>query len=357
MCPRLRICQPYGGALPAAYNIYFVVEEDVHVITRRLGKRGPEVAAIGLGCMVLSGSYGPVEQKDALATLDRALELGCNFWDTADVYGHGHNEELVGRALRGRRDQAVLATKCGFVWSNGQENGFDGSPQHIRAACEASLRRLAVEYIDLYYLHRLDPRVPIEDSVGAMADLVQSGKVRQIGLSEVSPNTLRRAAMVHPIAALQSEYSLWTRDPEGGIFQACRELGITFVAFSPVGRGFLAGGIKQPEFAGNDFRHSVPRLVGENFRRNLQLLEAVRQLAEEKHCTPAQLTLAWVLSQADFICAIPGTRRRDHLQENWAAQDVQLTSADLAGISQRLAELPVAGERYTPEVMARVDRS
>lgn len=328
------------------------------VITRHLGQAGPEVAAIGLGCMVLSGSYGPAEEQDSQATLDRALELGCNFWDTADVYGHGHNEELVGRALKGRRHKVVLATKCGFVWSNGkQETDFDGSPRHIRAACEASLRRLAVEVIDLYYLHRLDPRVPIEDSVGAMADLVRGGKVRHIGLSEVSANTLRRAAMVHPVAALQSEYSLWTRDPEGSIFQACRELGITFVAFSPVGRGFLAGGIKQPDFAGSDFRHNVPRLAGENFRRNLQLLEAVQRLAQEKHCTPAQLALAWVLSQGDFICAIPGTRRRDHLQENWAAQDLQLTSADLARISQRLAELPVAGERYTPEVMARVDRS
>ncbi|HEU5335239.1 MAG TPA: aldo/keto reductase [Terriglobales bacterium] len=328
----------------------------MQVITRHMGKGGPEVPAIGLGCMVLSGSYGPAEEIDSLATLERALELGCNFWDTADVYGHGHNEELVGRALKGRRDKVVLATKCGFVWSAGNQD-FDGSPQHVRAACDDSLRRLAVEVIDLYYLHRLDPQVPIEDSVGAMAGLVRSGKVRQIGLSEVSANTLRRACKVHPIAALQSEYSLWTRDPEGAIFQACRELGITFVAFSPVGRGFLAGGIKQPEFAGNDFRHNVPRLAGENFRRNLQLLEAVQRLAQEKHCTPAQLALAWVLAQGDFICAIPGTRRRDHLQENWAAQQVQLTSGDLERINQQLSQSPVAGERYTPEVMARVDRS
>ena len=330
----------------------------MQVITRHLGKSGPEVPAIGLGCMVLSGSYGPSEEKDSLATLDRALELGCNFWDTADVYGHGHNEELVGRALKGRREKVVLATKCGFVWSQGQgENDFDGSPQHIRAACEASLKRLGVNVIDLYYLHRLDPRVPIEDSVGALAELVRNGKVRQIGLSEVSANTLRRAAKVHPIAALQSEYSLWTRDPEGSILQACHELGITFVAFSPVGRGFLAGGIKEPEFAGNDFRHNVPRLAGENFRRNLRLLETIRRLANEKHCTPAQLALAWVLAQGDFICAIPGTRRRDHLQENWEAQQVRLAPADLARVNQELSQSPVAGERYTPEVMARVDRS
>lgn len=328
----------------------------MQLITRPLGRSGPAVPAIGLGCMVLSGSYGPSEEKDSLATLDRALELGCKFWDTADVYGHGHNEELVGRALKGRRDKVVLATKCGFVWTEGEQD-FDGSPRHIRAACEASLRRLQAEVIDLYYLHRLDPQVPIEDSVGAMADLVRSGKVRQIGLSEVSANTLRRAAKVHPIAALQSEYSLWTRDPEGKIFQTCRELGITFVAFSPVGRGFLAGAIKEPEFAGNDFRHNVPRLAGENFRRNLQLLEAVQRLANEKHCTPAQLALAWVLAQGDFICAIPGTRRRDHLEQNWAAQRVQLTPADLAHINQALLSSPVAGERYTPEVMARVDRS
>lgn len=327
-------------------------------IKRRLGRTGLDVPAIGFGCMVLSGSYGPAEEKESLATLQRALDLGCNFWDTADVYGRGHNEELVGRALKGRRDQVVLATKCGFVWTdNKEENDFDGSPQHIHAACEASLRRLGVEVIDLYYLHRLDRKVPIEESVGAMAELVGSGKVRQIGLSEVSANTLRRAAKVHPVAALQSEYSLWTRDPEGPIFQACRELGITFVAFSPVGRGFLTGGIREPNFAGNDFRHNVPRLAGENFRRNLQLVEKIRELAAEKRCTPAQLALAWVIAQGDYICAIPGTRRRDHLEENWAAQELRLTASDLASIREDLPPSLIAGERYTPEVMARVDRS
>jgi aryl-alcohol dehydrogenase-like predicted oxidoreductase len=235
----------------------------VRVIKRTLGSGGPEVPAIGLGCMVLSGSYGPVDENESLATLDRALELGCNFWDTADVYGRGHNEELVGRALKGRRGRVVLATKCGFVWTDTKDEAhIDGSPQHIRAACEASLQRVAVEVIDLYYLHRLDRGVPIEESVGAMAELVRSGKVRHIGLSEVSANTLRRAAKVHPIAALQSEYSLWTRDPEGGIFQACRELGVCFVAFSPVGRGFLAGSINEPKFPANDFRRKVPRLTG-----------------------------------------------------------------------------------------------
>jgi aryl-alcohol dehydrogenase-like predicted oxidoreductase len=327
-------------------------------IKRALGKGGLEVPAIGLGCMVLSGSYGPVEEKESLTMLDRALELGCTFWDTADVYGRGHNEQLVGRALKGRRDRVVLATKCGFVWTDTKDEArIDGSPQHIRAACEASLRRLGVEVIDLYYLHRLDPKVPIEESVGGMAELVRSGKVRYIGLSEVSANTLRRAAKAHPIAALQSEYSLWTRDPEGAIFQTCRELGLCFVAFSPVGRGFLAGAISQPEFAANDFRRNVPRLVGENFHHNLRLVESIRWLATEKRCTPAQLALAWVMAQGDFICAIPGTRRRDHLEENWRAQQVWLRPADLAQIRENLAQSAIAGERYTPEVMARVDRS
>ncbi|MGE5205598.1 MAG: aldo/keto reductase [Chlamydiota bacterium] len=331
----------------------------MQVIERPLGQGGLQVPAIGFGCMVLSGSYGPAEEKESLATLERALELGCNFWDTADVYGHGHNEQLVGRALRGRRNQVLLATKCGFVWDKKSDNkdDIDGSPQHIRAACEASLQRLGVEVIDLYYLHRLDRKVPIEESVGAMADLARAGKIRHIGLSEVSANTLRRASKIHPIAALQSEYSLWTRDPEGGIFQACRELGICFVAFSPVGRGFLAGALKQADFAASDFRRNVPRLTGENFGRNLRLVEKLQQLAAEKHCTPAQLALAWVISQGDFICAIPGTRRRNHLEENWAAQQVQLTAADLADIRRSLPESAIAGERYTPEIMAKVDHS
>ncbi|HEV2114480.1 MAG TPA: aldo/keto reductase [Terriglobales bacterium] len=330
----------------------------MQIIRRDLGKNGPQVPAIGLGCMVLSGSYGPANEKESLSTLDRALELGCNFWDTADVYAHGQNEQLVSRALKGRRNQVVLATKCGFVWTEGKEEmRIDGSRQHIHAACDASLQRLGVEVIDLYYLHRLDPSVPIEESIGAMADLVRSGKVRHIGLSEVSANTLRRAARVHPIAALQSEYSLWTRDPEGDIFQACRELGVCFVAFSPVGRGFLVGGISEPKFPANDFRWNVPRLVGDNFQRNLLLVEKIRHLAEEKRCTPAQLALAWVIAQSDFIFAIPGTRRRDHLEDNWAAQQVRLTPADLAHIRENLPESAIAGERYNPAVMARVDRS
>lgn len=326
------------------------------IVTRTVGKTA--VPAIGFGCMVLSGAYGTIEENEALATLDRALELGCNFWDTADVYARGHNEQLVGRALKGRRGQVVLATKCGFVWTdNNEEARIDGSPQHIRSACDASLKRLGVEVIDLYYLHRLDARVPIEESVGALAELVRSGKVRQIGLSEVSANTLRRAARVHPIAALQSEYSLWTRDPEGAIFEACRELGVCFVAFSPVGRGFLAGAIKEPSFAASDFRRNVPRLVGDNFRRNLELVEKLRDIAAQKHCTVAQLALAWVIAQGDFICAIPGTRRRQHLEENWAAQEVRLSPADLKHIQEILPPSAVAGERYTPAVMARVDRS
>ena len=308
--------------------------------------------------MVLSGSYGPAEEKDSLATLEWALELGCNFWDTADVYGRGHNEQLVGRVLRKHRQKIVLATKCGFVWSATEDEArIDGTPQHIKSACEASLRRLGTEVIDLYYLHRLDAQVPVEESVGAMAELVQSGKVRQLGLSEVSSTTLRRASKVYPIAALQSEYSLWTRDPEENVFDTCRELGVLFVAFCPVGRGFLAGALKDNTFASNDFRRNVPRLTGDNFQRNLRLLQTIRRLAAAKGCTVAQLALAWVIAQGDFICAIPGTRRRDHLEENWATQQVELTVADLQHIRQSLPESAIAGERYTPEVMARVDRS
>jgi aryl-alcohol dehydrogenase-like predicted oxidoreductase len=325
---------------------------------RKLGNGGPAITALGLGCMSFSHTYGPAEEAESLATIERALELGCNFLDTADIYGAGHNEQLVGKAMRGRREQIVLATKCGFVpGSEGNIASFDGSPKHIREACEASLKRLGIDVIDLYYLHRVDPQVPIEDSVGAMAELVRQGKVRHIGLSEASPNTVRRASKVHPLSALQSEYSLWTRDPEQGALQTCRELGMCFVAFSPVGRGFLTGKLTRNEFAKNDFRRNVPRFEGENFERNLDLVEKIKAIAARKRCTPAQLALAWVLAQAEHIVAIPGTRRRDHWEENWGALQVELRPEDLREIREQLPESAIAGERYNQEQMARVDRS
>lgn len=325
---------------------------------RGLGNSGLKVTPLGLGCMGMSATYGPAEEEESIATIHRALDLGCNFLDTADVYGGGHNEQLVGRALRGRRSQAVLATKCGFLWSEDKKiTGIDGSPTHIRAACEDSLKRLSVEVIDLYYLHRLDPNIPIEDSVGAMAELVQQGKVRAIGLSEVSPNTLRRASKVHRISALQSEYSLWTRDPEHAALAACRELDICFVAFSPVGRGFLTGKVKENQFEQGDFRRNVPRFSNENFIQNLALVDRITELARAKKCTPAQLALAWVLAQGDFVTAIPGTRRRDHWEENWGALQVVLNSKDLEEIRRQLPESAIAGERYSPEQMSKVDRS
>ena len=325
---------------------------------RKLGSYGPSVTPLGLGCMSFSHTYGPADEAESAATLLRALDLGCDFLDTADIYGAGHNEQLVGRVLGSRRRNVILATKCGFMPAKGSPSpALDGSPHHILEACDASLARLGTDVIDLYYLHRVDPRVPIEESVGAMASLVEQGKVRHLGLSEVSANTLRRAFRVHPIAAVQSEYSLWTRDPEQGIFPACRELGVAFVAFSPVGRGFLAGGVTANRFEKNDFRNNVPRFSDENFARNLELLETLKQLAERRHCTSAQLALAWVLAQGDFITAIPGTRRRNHLEENWGALDVHLSDQDLREIRHALPETAIAGDRYTPEQMARVDRS
>jgi aryl-alcohol dehydrogenase-like predicted oxidoreductase len=325
---------------------------------RLLGSQGPAVCPLGLGCMGMSHSYGPADEGESVATIHRALDLGGTFLDTADVYGGGHNESLVGRAIRDRRDRVILATKCGFTWSApGKITGVNGRPEHIRAACDASLKRLGVEFIDLYYLHRKDPAVAIEESVGAMEELVRQGKVRHIGLSEVSVHTLRRAHAVCHISALQSEYSLWTRDPEAEILSWCQQLGIGFVAFSPVGRGFLAGAITTNRFEDKDFRSKVPRFQDENFAQNLRLLEKIRQLAESKGCTPSQLALAWVLAQGEYITAIPGTRRRDHLEENLAALQVQLSDADLAAIRQAIPQSAIAGERYSPDNMARVDRS
>ena len=326
--------------------------------TRTLGSNGPTVSALGLGCMGMSEFYGAHDDTESLATLNHALERGVNFLDTADVYGPYTNEELVGRALRGRRDAAFLATKFGFVRdaSNPTARGLDGRPAHVHEACEASLRRLNVTHIDLYYLHRADPSVPIEDTVGAMAELVRAGKVRFLGLSEVSPQTLERAQRVHRITALQSEYSLWTRDPEDGVLETCQRLDIGFVPYSPLGRGFLTGALKSPQdFAPDDYRRTNPRFQGENFARNLALVEKVKALAEDKNCTAAQLALAWVLAQWQHMVPIPGTRRARNLDENLGALEVGLSSAELAEIDAVFPAAAIAGARY-PEAMMRMVR-
>ncbi|HEY4749413.1 MAG TPA: aldo/keto reductase [Steroidobacteraceae bacterium] len=322
--------------------------------TRTLGRNGPTVSALGLGCMGMSEFYGAHDDAESIATLHHALDVGVNFLDTADAYGPYTNEELVGRALRGRRGQAFLATKFGFV-RDAKDPGaraLDGRPQYVRRACEASLRRLNVEYVDLYYLHRVDPKVAVEDTVGAMAELVREGKVRHLGLSEVSPQTLERAQRVHRITALQSEYSLWTRDPEDGVLDACRRLEVGLVPYSPLGRGFLTGALKSPDdFAPDDYRRENPRFQGENFTRNLALVEKVKALAADKGCTPAQLALAWVLAQWQCIVPIPGTRRIRNLDENLGALKVSLSADELAAID---AVFPVgvsAGERYSEGMM------
>ncbi|MEI4272033.1 aldo/keto reductase [Klenkia sp. LSe6-5] len=311
---------------------------------RRLG--GLEVSAQGLGCMGMSQSYGTADRGEALATLDRALELGITFWDTSDVYGDGHNEELVGEALRGRRDAVQLATK--FSLSRNQDRRIDGRPENVRARCEDSLRRLGVDTVDLYYQHRVDPQVPIEDTVGAMAELVQAGKVRYLGLSEASADSVRRAAAVHPITALQSEWSLWTRDLEtSGVAAVAREHGIGLVPFSPLGRGFLTGAITSPgDFADDDFRKDHPRFQGEAFAANLRLVDAVRAMAGEKGVTAGQLALAWVLAQGEDVVPIPGTKRVAYLEENAAAGDVELTADDLARLDAIAPPGVAAGGRY-----------
>ncbi len=325
---------------------------------RSLGNQGLAVSPLGLGCMGMSEFYGAKNDVESTATLHRFLDRGFNFLDTADAYGPHLNEELVGRAIKGGRDSVVLATKFGIQRTdNPAERRINGKPEYVRAAAEASLKRLNVDHIDLYYLHRVDAETPIEDTVGAMADLVEQGKVRFLGLSEVLPDTLRRAQKVHPISVVQSEYSLWTRDPEDSVLAACRELGVGFVAYSPLGRGFLTGQLRKFEdFAADDYRRNSPRFQGENFQKNLELVDKVAELAKAKGCTSAQLALAWVLAQGKDIVPIPGTKRRATLDENLDALAVELTKEDLAQIEAVFPKGIAAGQRYPEAMMKLVGR-
>ena len=324
---------------------------------RRLGTGGPEVSAIGLGCMGMSEFYGSGDEQESIATINHALDQGVSFLDTADMYGSGRNEELVGRAIRNRREDVFLATKFGNVRGpNGEFMGVRGDPEYVAQACDASLQRLGVDVIDLYYQHRVDVNVPIEETVGAMAQLVDEGKVRFLGLSEAAPDTIRRAHAVHPITAVQTELSLWSRDAETGVLPTVRELGIGYVAYSPLGRGFLTGQITSPEdFPEDDFRRFHPRFTGENFHRNIALVQEVEAMAREKGCTTAQLALAWVLAQGDDVVPIPGTKRRKYLDENIAALDVKLSAEDLRRLDEILPPGAAAGERYHARGMETVN--